>query len=48
MLLVKSENEVEDFLENSINAGCEGLMLKTPDALYRAGTRGSNWLKLNR
>ena len=48
MLLVKSENEVEDFLENSINAGCEGLMLKTPNALYRAGTRGSNWLKLKR
>ena len=48
MLLVKSEDEVEDFLENSINAGCEGLMLKTPDSPYRAGTRGSNWLKLKR
>ena len=48
MLLVKSENEVEDFLENSINAGCEGLMLKAPNASYRAGTRGSNWLKLKR
>ena len=48
MSLVKSENEVEDFLENSINAGCEGLMLKTLNAPYRAGTRGSNWLKLKR
>ena len=48
MLLVKSENEVEDFLENSINAGCEGLMLKAPNASYRAGTIGSNWLKLKR
>ena len=48
MLFVKNENEVEDFLENSINAGCEGLMLKTPSAPYRAGTRGSNWLKLKR
>jgi len=48
MLLVKNENEVEDFLENSINAGCEGLMLKTLDSPYRAGTRGSNWLKLKR
>lgn len=48
MLLVKNENEIEDFLENSINAGCEGLMLKTPSAPYRAGTRGSNWLKLKR
>ena len=48
MLFVKDENEVEDFLENSINAGCEGLMLKTLSAPYRAGTRGSNWLKLKR
>ena len=48
MLFVKNENEVEDFLENSINAGCEGLMLKAPNAPYRAGMRGSNWLKLKR
>ena len=48
VLLVKNENEVEDFLENSINSGCEGLMLKTPNAGYRAGARGSNWLKLKR
>ena len=48
MLLVKNENEVGDFLENSINAGCEGLMLKTPSAPYRAGSRGGNWLKLKR
>ena len=48
MLLVKNENEIEDFLENSINSGCEGLMLKALGAPYRAGTRGSNWLKLKR
>jgi DNA ligase-1 len=48
MLIVKNENEIEDFLENSINAGCEGLMLKAPSAPYRAGMRGSNWLKLKR
>jgi len=48
MLMVKYENEIEDFLENSINAGCEGLMLKDPSAPYRAGMRGSNWLKLKR
>jgi len=48
MLLIKNENEIEDFLENSINSGCEGLMLKTLDAPYRAGARGSNWLKLKR
>jgi len=48
MAIVKNENEVEDFLENSINSGCEGLMLKILDAAYRAGTRGGNWLKLKR
>ena len=46
--LVHSENEIEDFWENAINAGCEGLMLKVLDAPYRAGARGSNWLKLKR
>lgn len=45
---VRAESEIEDFLENAINSGCEGLMLKVLDAPYRAGARGSNWLKLKR
>jgi len=48
MSIVKSENQLEEFLESSINSGCEGLMLKIPDAPYRAGARGNNWLKLKR
>ena len=48
MAIVKNENQIEDFLENSINSGCEGLMLKILDAAYRAGIRGGNWLKLKR
>jgi len=48
MTIAKTENEVEEFLENSINAGCEGLLLKVLNAPYRAGMRGSNWLKLKR
>ena len=48
MTIIKTENEIEEFLENSINAGCEGLMLKVLAAPYRAGMRGSNWLKLKR
>ena len=43
VLFAKNKNDVQDFLENSINAGCEGFMLKTLTAPYRAGTRGSNW-----
>ncbi|MBI3841955.1 MAG: ATP-dependent DNA ligase [Thaumarchaeota archaeon] len=48
MTIVKTNNEVEDVLENAINTGCEGLMLKQLDLPYRAGARGSNWLKLKR
>ena len=48
MSVVSSEDEITRFLEDSINSGCEGLMLKSPDATYQAGARGSNWLKLKR
>jgi len=47
-ILVTNESEIENFQENSINSGCEGLMLKSLEAKYRAGARGSNWLKLKR
>ncbi len=48
MTVVQNDNEIEDFLENSINSGCEGLMLKMLDASYKAGARGNSWLKLKR
>ncbi len=48
MTVVKNDNEIRDFFENSINAGSEGLMLKMLDKRYQAGSRGSNWLKLKR
>ena len=48
MTIVTNQNEVEEFLENSINSGCEGLMLKMLDKPYQAGSRGSHWLKLKR
>lgn len=48
MTIISEESEIEDVLENSINAGCEGLMLKTLDGPYQAGMRGSYWLKLKR
>ena len=48
MVTVTADSEIEDFLENSINSGCEGLMLKSLEGQYRAGIRGSNWLKLKR
>jgi len=48
MNIVRNKNEIEDFMENSINAGSEGLMLKILDKPYQAGSRGSHWLKLKR
>jgi len=48
MSIINSEEEVLEVLENSINSGCEGLMLKQLSSTYRAGIRGSNWLKLKR
>ena len=48
MSIIKNEGDVLEILENSINSGCEGLMLKMLLSPYRAGMRGSNWLKLKR
>ena len=48
MSIINSEEQVLEVLENSINSGCEGLMLKQLSSTYRAGIRGSNWLKLKR
>jgi len=48
MSIINTEEQVLEVLENSINSGCEGLMLKQLNSTYRAGIRGSNWLKLKR
>ena len=48
MSVINSEEQVLEVLENSINSGCEGLMLKHLNSVYKAGIRGSNWLKLKR
>ena len=48
MSVLKDEGGIEEFMENSINAGSEGLMLKMLDKPYQAGSRGSHWLKLKR
>ncbi len=45
---VTSEDEISEFMEESVAAGCEGLMLKADDSPYQAGARGSHWLKLKR
>ena len=48
MTIINNQEDIEEFLENSINSGCEGVMLKMLDKPYQAGSRGSYWLKLKR
>jgi len=40
--------KIEAFMEEAIENGCEGLMLKDPASGYRAGARGFAWIKLKR
>ena len=36
------------FLESTLAAGHEGVMVKAPEAPYQAGRRGASWLKVKR
>ncbi|MDI1495588.1 MAG: ATP-dependent DNA ligase [Cenarchaeum symbiont of Oopsacas minuta] len=47
-ITVNFENDIVEFMEDSINSGAEGLMLKMPNSPYMAGARGNHWLKLKR
>ena len=43
-------NEIETYFEKAIEAGCEGLVMKSvsDDSPYQAGARGWSWIKLKR
>ncbi len=40
--------EIERFMEEAIQSGCEGLVVKDPESTYRAGAREFAWIKLKR
>ncbi|MCP8323878.1 MAG: ATP-dependent DNA ligase [Candidatus Methylarchaceae archaeon HK02M2] len=40
--------EIENFLGEAIANGCEGIMAKDPNGIYRAGAREFSWIKLKR
>jgi DNA ligase-1 len=42
--------ELEKFFEEAVEAGCEGLMIKSvsPESIYKAGARGWLWIKYKR
>jgi DNA ligase-1 len=41
-------DEAEEFLEEALRRGHEGVMVKALDSPYEAGRRGSGWLKVKR
>lgn len=44
--LFEGESEASDFLEQAMDDGYEGVMVKNLAGLYKSGKRGSDWLKL--
>lgn len=49
-LIVDNPEDLERFLEEAVEAGCEGLVCKSlsDDAVYQAGARGWLWIKYKR
>ncbi len=46
--MVETVEEMEKFMELAITEGCEGIVAKKPDGVYRAGAREFTWIKLKR
>jgi DNA ligase-1 len=46
--IVKNTDQIDKFMAAAIESGCEGLMLKHLNSLYRAGAREYAWIKLKR
>jgi len=44
-LCTADQGALDRFLQETLAQGHEGVLLKSPDAPYRAGRRGSEWLK---
>ena len=44
-LYTNDVDEINDFFHEMLDAGYEGIIIKSMDGLYQAGTRGWNWIK---
>jgi DNA ligase-1 len=44
--LAAGREDATSFLEEAIERGHEGIMAKSPDSIYEAGSRGASWLKV--
>jgi DNA ligase-1 len=47
-VMIRREAALEDYFDEMIHRGLEGIMAKRPDAAYQAGARGYAWVKLKR
>lgn len=45
---IKSATQLEEYFNECISAGLEGLIVKRPEANYQPGKRNFNWIKLKR
>jgi len=45
---IKNAKDLEDYFEQNISAGLEGLVVKRPNSHYQPGKRNFNWIKLKR
>ena len=45
---MKTGKQLEEYFLEVVAAGLEGLVVKRPDAIYQAGKRNFNWIKLKR
>ncbi len=43
--IVRSEEELEEFFQQALAAGTEGVVVKKLDGVYRSGSRDFNWIK---
>lgn len=45
---IDSAKELSEYFETNISSGLEGVVVKRTDAIYQAGKRNFNWIKLKR
>jgi DNA ligase-1 len=45
---IDSAKKLDEYFEQNISAGLEGVVVKKPDSIYQAGKRNFNWVKFKR
>jgi len=48
ILITENITELEDFFNNALKEGFEGIIAKSLDAPYKAGSRGYSWIKFKK